>query len=165
MCSWCRNPSVGSRCNTRAETCQGSIDEYRCVREPTVYLGLTAVIVTMCLFCLLTCYCNRVAVGNFLYWLYLEVKGNNEAYRREEIGRHYDGGSSSTSAYRTGRGRHGSNPRAELRPGQQELMMLRRQWHAQRAAREAAREAAEARGEAAEAEIVQSYRNQRLVCL
>jgi hypothetical protein len=33
-----------------------------------------------------------------------------------------------------------------LRPGQQELMELRRQWHAQRAARETAREQAVAAG-------------------
>lgn len=160
MCSWCRT-SKGARCNTNTEQCSGIVDQTSCAKEPSIHLGLTAIIITLCLFCLFTCYCHREAVGKLVHWILQEVKGNNDAHRREEIGRHYDGnGQSPSSTYRTGRGRHGSNPRAELRPGQQELMDLRRQWHAQRAAR---REAAQADGEidseTRHVDMVQSYRN------
>lgn len=132
MCQW-KESRRGSHCCELAETCAGSAVE-TCKRPVVSWLGTTTLVVLLVIGGLAFCYYHRATIANVLA---AGAKVNPIVGEEPTDASHP--APAQGSSYRMRR-----NEPSELRPGQQELMDLRRQWHAQRAAREAARETEEA---------------------
>lgn len=129
-CVWCQTKQ-GSKCTHEGAQCD-SIDR-SCTKALSEWIAPTAVLLSVVACCIVLCWCCCKCKSSDILLCCCPSK-RRIMYQPEE--RLAVGPTSSRIASGSGRHRQG-----ELRQGQLELQQLRRQWHAQRAAREAAREA------------------------